>query len=419
MTTNVATAKKTAIATTGAEQILQAVFSVCASEDVAAAVLDATTGLPGAEFVGQFAEYITAERRPLFPESIRNAGSCVALIDCDRDAKLACETMERLQQTFGHHLKLVAVAAQADPEFLLRVMRAGCSDVLQRPLHPADLTAVLKRFQQNVQHTLAPPQGSGKVLSFYGVKGGVGTTTMAVHLAIQLVSRGRRVLIIDDKHELGHVALHLGLRESSYYFDELLRNAERLDPELLEGFVTQHPSGIEVIPSPDSCARLAPGSPEAIGRVMRYLRTRYDFVLVDSSLEYAETFAAVTSASDEVTLVCCPDIASIRDLARRVEHLNSFAGFAEKLKIVINRATSADAVGAKEIQTQIKLPITASVPNNYASLVRALNEGEPIGPQHKSPFSAVFARWADRLCAEDDSAKMTAVKSRKRFFFGF
>lgn len=417
MTTSAATANKLDIAATKPNQIVQAVFSVCASEDVAAAVLDVTAGLPGAEFVGQFAEYITAERRPLFPESIRNAGSCVALIDCDRDTKLACETMERLQQTFGHHLKLVAIATQADPEFLLRVMRAGCSDVLHRPLHPSDLAVMLKRFQQSIQNTLTPAGGSGKVLSFYGAKGGVGTTTMAVHLAIHLVSRSRRVLIIDDKHELGHVALHLGLKESSYYFDELLRNAERLDAELLEAFVTEHPSGLEVIPSPDACARLATASPEAISRVMRYLRTRYDFVLIDSSLEYSETFAAVFAASDEVTLVCSPDIAAIRDLARRVEHLNSFAGFAEKLKIVINRATSADAVGAKEIETQIKLPIAASVPNNYTELLKALNQGQPIGPQNKSPFSTAFARWADRLSAED-SAKMIAVKKRKKFFFG-
>ena len=89
------------------------------------------------------------------------------------------------------------------------------------------------------------------------------------------------------------------------------------------------------------------------------------------------------------------------------------------MRSVSNRATAGDAVGPKDIQTKIKLPITAAVPNNYASLVKALNEGEPIGPQHKSPFSAVFSRWADRLCAEEDSAKMTAVKSRKRFFFGF
>jgi pilus assembly protein CpaE len=419
MATLAATADKTKAATSRSDQIVQAVFSVCAPEDVATAAMEAASTVSGSEFIGQFQEYITAERRPQFPDSLKNAGGCVALIDCDKDADLALQTMERLQQTFTHNLRMVAVATRTDHEFLLKAMRAGCDDVIHRPIDKENLAATLRRFQNG--YLLAPllNKGTGKVISFFGVKGGVGTTTMAVHLAIHLVRKHRKkVLLIDHKHELGHVALHLGLKASVYYFDELLRNAERLDADLLEGFVTKHPSGLEVILSPDSCARVPAGTPDAISRVLSYLKTRYDYILIDSSLEYLESFTAITSASDEVALVCTPDVAALRDLVRRVEHLNSVPGFSDRLKIIINRSTSDDAVSPKDIVAAVKFPIAISVPNNYAALLRALNEGDPVSPQQRGPFTQALAQWADRL-TKDDAHTMTTAKTKKKFLFGF
>jgi pilus assembly protein CpaE len=418
MSAGVAFPDKAHIAASRPDQILQAIFSVCASEDVADAVMEAAGKVTGAQFIGQFQEYLSAEHRPQFPDVVKNAGGCVALIDCDKDRNLAFETMERLQQNFTHNLKLIAISTRSDQEFLLRAMRAGCDDVLHRPIDVEHLSATLQRFQRGFIQQASAPKGSGKVISFYGVKGGVGTTTMAVHLATHLVRKHhKKVLLIDHKHELGHITLHLGLKQSVYHFDELIRNAERLDAELLAGFVTHHPSGLEVIPSPDSCSRAHAGSPEAISRVLSYLRTRYDFILVDSSLEYEQSFNAITHASDEVTLVCTPDVAALRDLVRRVEHLCAVSGLAEKLKIVINRGTSEDAVGAKEIEAAIKFPISLSVPNNYTGLLRAINEGEPISPQQRGPFTQAMAQWSERVTLEKSTA-LTAAKPKKKSLFG-
>ena len=418
MSSSVALTEKAQITASRSDQVIQAIFSVCATEDVANAVQQAAGKVNGAQFIGQFQEYLSAEHRPQFPDIIKNAGGCVALIDCDKDRDLALQTMERLQQTFTHNLKLIAISTRTDHECLLQAMRAGCDDVLHRPIDIEHLSATLQRFQRGFIQAASAPKGAGKVISFYGVKGGVGTTTMAVHLATHLVRKhNKKVLIIDHKHELGHITLHLGLKHSVYHFDELLRNAERLDAELLDGFVTRHASGLEVIPSPDSCSRVHEGSPEAIARVISYLRTRYDFILIDSSLEYELSFSAIAKASDEVALICTPDVAALRDLVRRVEHLCAVSGLADKLKIVINRATSEDAVGTKEIEAAIKFPISISVPNNYAGLLRAINEGEPIAPQQRGPFTQALAQWSARIAAEK-SAAMTTSEPKKKAFFG-
>jgi pilus assembly protein CpaE len=403
-------------------RVVQAVFSVCVPDDVAVAISEVVVAVPGSDFLGQFQEYITAEKRPQFPDVVKEAAGCVALVYCDRDPELALQTMDRLQATFRQKLKLIAIASRTDTEFLVRAMRSGCDDFLAMPIDKALLTEALKRFQKGHLVDSLPALGKGKVISVCGVKGGVGTTTMAVHLAMHLVRKhGKRVLLIDHKHELGHVALHLGLKESVYHFDELVRNASRLDSDLLDGFVTRHSSGLEVIPSPDACSRLNLPAADAVGIVLEYLRTRYDFVLIDSSLQQVAELTAILTASDEVHLVCTPDVAALRDLLRRIDHLSSVAGVTGKLRVVINRSTSDGAVSTQDIETAVRLPIVVSVPNNYADLMQALNAGEPISTQHGGGFTRAIAQWTNRLVADPapQPSKSSPAEPKRRFSFGF
>lgn len=403
------------------EPVLQAVFSVCVANEVVSSMIDTVASVGGADFIGQFQEYITADKRPQFPEVMKEAAGCVALIGCDGDPELALETMDRLRQAFPQKLSLIAVSSKTDTEFLLRAMRAGCDDFLTQPINLEILQAALKRFQKGYLTHSVSARGDGKVITIFGVKGGVGTTTMAVHLAVHLARRHRKkVLLIDQKHELGHVALHLGIKESVYHFDELLRNVDRLDSELLAGFVTRHSSGIDVIPSPDSCGPLQTAPPDAIGRVMEDLRTRYDYILLDSSLQYVPQLTSILEASDEVALVCTPDVAALRDLVRRIEHLSLVTGFTTKLRVVINRSTSDDAVSSADIEAAMRFPISVAVPNNYADLMRAINAGEPVSPQQRGGFTQAFAQWAGRLTSSQPiQAVAVAGEPKRRFLFGF
>ncbi len=403
------------------EQVVQSVFSVCVPTELIVGMMDAICSVAGAEFIGQFQEYITAEKRPQFPDAIKEAAGCVALIGCDSDPALAFETMARLVQTFPNKLNLIAVSTKTDSEFLLKAIRSGCNEFLSPPVDEELLQAALRRFQKGVMTQSPSARGNGKIISIFGVKGGVGTTTMAVHLAMHLTRKHqRKVLLIDHMHELGHVALHLGIKESVYHFDELLRNADRLDADLLYGFVTRHSSGLDVIPSPDSCGPLQEASPDAIARVMDDLRTRYDFIILDSSLQYIPQLASILEASDEVAMVCTPDVASLRDLVRRIEHLSAVSGFTTKLRVIVNRSTSDDAVSAADIEAAVRFPISVSVPNNYADLMRAINAGEPISPQNRGGFSQAVGQWASRLTSNlAGKGSVAIVEPKRRFLFGF
>jgi pilus assembly protein CpaE len=398
------------------EHRVHAIFSVCASPDVAAAAIEATAEISGSEFVGEFHDYFTPDRRPQLSASLKAATVCVAVVDCDRDPELALSTMERLRTMALKNLSIVAFSTQIDANYLLRAMRAGCNEFLGKPADATALRDALLRFESTHMAGAIGKQNAGRVISVYGAKGGVGTTTLAVHLANNLVHRHRkRTLLIDHQHELGHVALYLGMKDSLYHFDELVRNADRLDTALLNGFVTRHNSGLEVLTSADTCAPVHKSSPEELEMVLSFLRTQYEYIIVDSSMGYKDIVGPMVRLSDEVFLISTPDVAALRDLARRIEHLSLDDEAANKLRIVINRSTSEDAVSPEQIEAAVRFPVWMAVPNAYLELVRAINAGEPVRAQHRSPFAQHISKWADRILSASSTPTAQPGAPKKRF----
>jgi pilus assembly protein CpaE len=374
----------------------QAVFSVCADESVIAAATAASVLVPGSVFAGEFHDYITPDRRPQFSTFLTEVASCVALIDYDKDLALAVETSKRLRQIFLKKISIIAYGQGADASDVLRAMRSGCSEYLAKPVGEAEIVQALRRFQENQPAPGLQQKGVGRVIAFFGAKGGVGTTALVVHLASHLVRlHGKKTLLIDHKHQLGHVALYLGLKDTAYHFDELLLNHDRLDRDLLGGFLARHISGLEVIASPEVAQGIHRSSRDELERVIGFLRREYDYVLLDSSLLYQESAVMLLDQADEVYLISTPDVAALRDLARLVEslHMNEPG----KLHLVINRSTAEDSIKSDQIESAIRFPITVSIPNNYFELLAAINAGEPISPQGRSEFNAKLAQWCNQI----------------------
>lgn len=401
-----------------AASITLAVFTVSAGQETVAHVIAACVQTPSAEFTGEFRDYLSVNKRPQFSQNVKSASGCVAVVDFDQDREQAAQTAEVLLRAFPGRIAVVAVSGSNGADILLSAMRAGCNEYLKRPFDANQFLEILARQQARFADlTGEAAQHAGKLISFFGVKGGAGTTTLAVHLAIFLVLVHRKkTLLIDHHHQLGHVCLYLGLSGSQYHFDELIRNVDRLDANLFAGFLTRHSSGLDVLSSPDTCAsryKCAPGETE---RVLDFLRGQYDYVLVDSSLEYEDVNSAIVDHSDEVYLVSTADVAALRDLSRHIENFRLNEATSSKVRIAINRSSSNDAVSSQQIESAVRFPVSVAIPNHYAQLVRAINAGEPILPRRRSDFTAQLSKWANDTIRKDAGVE-AEIKAKKRFGF--
>jgi pilus assembly protein CpaE len=397
----------------------QAVFCVCTSDDVVRAAADCSSDTDGFFFAGAFADYITAEKRPHFPPVMKAAAGCVALVDFDTNPELALKSVERLRQIFLKRISIIAVGTDIHPNLLLQAIRLGCVEYLTKPISLSDLRSSLRRFAENLVSSQPARNSTGRVMAFFGAKGGVGTTTLAVHLAAHLaIAHGRKTLIIDHKHQLGHIALYLGLKDTRYHFEELLQNVDRLDADLLSGYVLHHSSGLDVLASPDRSANFREGTQEELERVMDFLRREYDCVLIDSSLPYQETKMSLIEQADDIYLVSTADVASLRDLVRLVDHIVQVPNADSRLRIVMNRATSNESITGEQIRRIVRFPVAHTVPNNYFELLKSINLGEPIPPGNKTPFDLALARWTSEIVGTSsiEVPRTRAEKKKERRF---
>ena len=177
----------------------------------------------------------------------------------------------------------------------------------------------------------------------------------------------------------------------------MVRSVNRLDSELLSGFIVKHSSGLEVLSSPDVCGSSQPLDPESVIRTLEFLRGEYDYVIIDCPASLDQTTLAVVDASSNVYLVATPEIGAIRDLSRYVDKLMQAEGSTGKMQVVINRVSSRYAVNVEHIEKAIRLPVAIRLPNSYAELVRSVNLGEPISLKTKSEFTTQFIQWANTL----------------------
>lgn len=324
-----------------------------------------------------------------------------------RNIRAACDT----------GVALFAASSDASPEQIITAMRAGCSEYLTKPFRSDQILAALSQLT-----SLGPgklPLQKGRILTLMGAKGGVGVTSLAVHVALNLVERhGKRCLLIDQHPALGEAALCLGLGRHQYSFYELVHNMDRLDTELLQGFLLHHSSGLDVLDAPQAMQAFRATPPEAIEQTLSFLADNYHFVLVDSPPGLSEDSCAAIRQSDRLSIVVTPELPAVHNAIRSIEFLTGLHYPSENIDIIMNRCSKRNRLDDREIESSLRRSIAVKVPNNYALVVGAINAGMPIDRHQKSDLLSVFDSWTDQLVGDEPEPMPSKNGSSRGKFLG-
>lgn len=398
---------------TSTPSLALALLTVCVDQDSAQRLERATESQPWELTHESFDEYVSAMRRPAVSTEVKTADAVLAIIDFDRDSHSAQQTAAFLQQLFFGRVFIAALSSRNDGDLVLAAMRAGCNELLKKPIDTRQLGDMLDRQNRQWSATMGQHRSAGQILSFFGSKGGVGTTTIAVNLAHSLARLQKRVLLIDNHAEYGHVCLYLGVDGNRYHFHELIRNVNRLDSELLRGFIAKHAGGLEVLSSPESHDPNRNIDPDAMERTLEFLRGEYDYVILDCETSLTEVNLAVMDSSDQICLVATPEIGAVRDLSRYIDNLSRNERATAKLHIIVNRHSSNGSIAIEQIEKAIRLPVQTRITNSYAECQRAINLGEPVSAEKKTEFVSQISKWAANLSGTNGA--QSAKTARKKF----
>jgi pilus assembly protein CpaE len=91
---------------------------------------------------------------------------------------------------------------------------------------------------------------NGEIITVYGARGGLGATTLAVNLAVQLAAVTKaRVALADLDLQRGDVAAFLNVTPQQS-LAAIAGASGEVDDLFLHHTLTRHPSGVAVLPAP-------------------------------------------------------------------------------------------------------------------------------------------------------------------------
>jgi pilus assembly protein CpaE len=265
---------------------------------------------------------------------------------------------------------------------LMQAIRIGVKEFFPQPINRSDVEHALRRFKERrVQAApVATHQKSGKLISVIGSKGGVGTTTISVNLAVTLAGQEKNhsVAILDMNTLFGEIPLFLEI-SPKYHWGEITKNIERLDDTFLMNVLSEHSSGVHVLPSPGYLNGHQAPTPDIIERLLSLMKRVFDYVVIDCGQSTDETTLKTLQMSDEVLLV---SVLSLPCLANTNKLLKSLIDLGylrkERIKVVMNRYLKKNEISLQDAKKGIEHDLSWIIPNDYGTTMSAINNGKPL-----------------------------------------
>ena len=330
--------------------------------------------------------------------------------------------VERVRTTWAS-ADIIAVARGSEPEQILQSMRAGANEFVAWPLEQGQISIFDEALRSALVRAAERAKGrigdrpTAQTLSFFGAKGGAGTTTLAVNTAIDIARTKKPTLIIDLHQFLGEVALFLGVRPRFTVVDAI-DNLHRIDAEFLRELVTRHKSGLDILAGAEQVDR--PGQPDApaVEQLLQILARHYEYIVIDAGTVTSACAEVAVYGADTIYIVANPDVPSIRNTQRLVDRICQLGADRDRLRVVLNRTSDQHLIAPKQIETALGHPITQAFASDYNTVSAALNSGVPLTLSNHTELASQFTRFTKGILNREEPAAAAGSERRRGHFLG-
>ena len=332
-------------------------------------------------------------------QDLERAPGAGLVVDLSGDPDSAVKAIEKVKKAIPD-LFVIASNFHADAETVIACMRAGANEFLLQPLKRTEFRDAMGRLERAPRHAVATESKLGKIYTFIGTKGGVGTTTMAVNFAAVLAQRKLSTVLLDLDWIGNDAAMQIGANPQ-YTLMEVADNLGRMDQALFEGFVTRDPLGFFLVGPPDSLEHHGHFSEPMLREFATFLVEKYDAVVVDGGRAVSnELVLAAAQVSAGVFLVMDQEFPAIRNAQRYITFLMRMGFNQDQIKLVVNRYTKKVGVHMApldQIQQTLNQQVFYGIPPSPA-VIASINKGRPFvaNREEAGDLDRIFRAFVDK-----------------------
>jgi pilus assembly protein CpaE len=294
-------------------------------------------------------------------------------------------------------VRLVACSASSPPsnQLLLEAMRSGVQDFVSKPVKPEALAEILVRFEGEGEPSTR--RNTEKLVIVMGAKGGVGTTTVAVNLGVNIcATTPSRTVLLDFARPFGNAHLFLDLRPR-FGLRDAMGGMERLDTHFFASLLAQHKSKLQLLGGTMQAEEWQEIPVAPLARVINVAQASADTVLVDVGSQLSPEWSPILKSARMILLVAEANVPSLWTLERRLLALAGFGVPPERVLVVINRWHKGDDEALRGIEKNLKRPVFARLPNDFRKANTAVNLGSPLLENHNSVLGNSYRQLAAQL----------------------
>jgi Flp pilus assembly CpaE family ATPase len=303
------------------------------------------------------------------------------------------------------------LAAYGEPNGIVEAgLSVGAADVLVLPQPVETLVFSLRKAAIAAADTAA-----GKVVTVFSPKGGSGKTVLATNLAVAAARSGVKTLLVDLDLQFGDSALTLAVTPRATISD-LASAAGDIDVEKLNAYVsTDARTGLAVLPSPKR-----PEEADAVGQadlaaILAAARSGYDAVVIDTGPLFDGAMLAALDHSDELLLVCNPEVTSLKNVRIGLETIDRLGFDRGRVSLVANRLGAPGGIDRADIELALDTEVAYELPDDRSVPV-AVNRATPVVVSDEGgPFARALGQLLPSVFPASDEPREAAPTSQRRF----
>jgi pilus assembly protein CpaE len=285
-------------------------------------------------------------------------------------------TLDDLARVCPPDVQVFVVGENTDITFYrLLVHDLGVTEYLPKPLTRDSIQRLLLPRLSGGGAEPAAGRG-GHVVAVCGARGGVGATTVAVSLAMELADLAKAHVALLDLHLQGGTAALMLSGRPGPGLRIALEDSERADSLFLERTAIAVEPRLRLIAAEEPLGATLQVSSGGVARVLDLLQRKFNYVVVDLPMPVPQEMTWAVVMARQVVVVMGPDVASLRDAQAIRQFVIGTTG-TDRVVTVLNRSDAKGGLASSLIERGLGGKPDAVIPDLGRRMIEAVSLGVP------------------------------------------